>query len=407
MRKTWLLLVLAFALLFCGCDLEIDKSDAKPQSEANPQTDPATNDTGYEDIECFSPSSYKSRYWGFADSDRVAVIELPAEWRYTKTDRGYTVTRDGNTVGELTNSNAVDSAGWTEVKTPNGTYIPNSVTVMIERAGKGSDTRYRYRIAYDLTDALFTEDITLVIDYAEVCDFTLRKCCSFTTMESTTKPNFGVIPEGKSISEILILGNSFINSSEIGWIYNDMVAANGKASFAYFQSRGYATVATYVSDTALMNQIRNGDFDAVFICGFYSSGELENLKLLKKACEVSDTRLVILPAHNENRSVIDSAVSANSDLLCLDWKAEIDALIKTGIDMWDFCVNDQHKHSKPLAGFVGAHMIYRAMYGELPKTDGIYAIDMNTVEETLGAYVNTGAVELIESTKIYYFDEPT
>ena len=398
--------MLAFALLFCGCDSEIDKSDAKPQSDTNSQTetDLATNDTGYEDIECFSPSSYKSCYWGFADSDRVAVIELPEEWRYTKTDRGYTVTRDGNTVGELTNSNAVDNAGWTEVKKPNNIYIPNSVSVVIERAGSGSNKHYRYRITYDLTDALFAEDITLVIDYAEVCDFTLRKCCSFTTMEIATKPNLGVISEGKQFSNILILGNSFINSSEIGWIYNDMVAANGKASFAYFQSRGYATVATYVSDTALMNQIRNGDFDAIFICGFYSSGELENLKLLKKACEVSDTRLVILPAHNENRSVIDSAVLANPDLLCLDWKAEIDALIKTGIDMWDFCVNDQHKHSKPLAGFVGAHMIYRAVYGEIPKTDGIYAIDMHTVEEILDSYVDTGTVELIKPTRIYFLD---
>ncbi len=46
-----------------------------------------------------------------------------------------------------------------------------------------------------------------------------------------------------------------------------------------------------------------------------------------------------------------------------------DELLDFGVDKWDMCIDDYHKHSKPLAGYVGAHMICRAVYGEAPKND--------------------------------------
>ena len=76
----------------------------------------------------------------------------------------------------------------------------------------------------------------------------------------------------------------------------------------------------------------------------------------------------------------------------LDWKAEVDALIESGIDRWSFCINDEHQHSTELAGVVGAHMIYRAIYGEIPSVDGIYAVDSYNARELLGTYLTDGKV---------------
>ena len=106
----------------------------------------------------------------------------------------------------------------------------------------------------------------------------------------------------------------------------------------------------------------------------------------------SDTTLVVFPAHNEERSVIKRANQSCPELFMLDWKAEVDALIESGIDRWSFCINDEHKHSTELAGLVGAHMIYRAIYGEIPSVDGIYAVNDYNARELLGTYLTDGKV---------------
>ena len=51
---------------------------------------------------------------------------------------------------------------------------------------------------------------------------------------------------------------------------------------------------------------------------------------------------------------------------CLSWKEEIDALISGGVRYDDMCMNDMHQHSTPLAGYVGAHLIYRNLFDKIP-----------------------------------------
>ena len=68
---------------------------------------------------------------------------------------------------------------------------------------------------------------------------------------------------------------------------------------------------------------------------------------------------------------------------------EINSLIKAGRDKWDFCINDAHLHSTPLAGYVGAHMIYRAIYGEVPQGDMTSSISYKEIKNVLGDYVKT------------------
>lgn len=204
---------------------------------------------------------------------------------------------------------------------------------------------------------------------------------------------------------MLILGNSFIGTSQIGGILKAMCAAGGQNTTVEAVSIGYATVSSYAEDGTFPELIRSGNYGIVLMCGFYNSDATEKLRHFVDACRASDTMLVIFPAHNESASVISSACSKwKDDAYVLDWKGEIDALIQyQGISRSDFCIDDQHQHSTPLAGFVGAHMIYRALYNRIPPA--VSGLNMSTASARryLGSYVDTGCFTKIDESEIYRF----
>ncbi len=221
-------------------------------------------------------------------------------------------------------------------------------------------------------------------------------------MQSDT---IGILPERlKKARSIIILGNSFVGSSAVGRILSEMLEVNGKDCRVRAVSRGYAQVGTYTDDAAMMADIGNGYYDAVFICGFYGDEQIENLGILKRVCEKSNTVLVIFPAHNENAGLVSDAAVRYPTLTLLNWKAEIDRLIKDGVDRWDMYVNDAHRHSTPLAGYVGAHMIYRAMYGTMPFMPISSELSQLDVDEKLGDYAYVGDAKITPESKITYMN---
>ena len=189
--------------------------------------------------------------------------------------------------------------------------------------------------------------------------------------------------------KILLLGNSFINSSDIGNFLDKML--DSQESFFSAEPKAYAmaSVSRFTSDNQIMFEIARGNYAYVFLCGFYSDGDIEVLHLLKERCEYSNTKLVIFPAHNENRTIIDKAVLENQDLYFLDWKGEIDALIQSGIDPSLLYVNDTHKHSTKLAGYVGAMMIYKALYGTALSDIDIDLEGNQNFNEILKSYIES------------------
>ena len=82
------------------------------------------------------------------------------------------------------------------------------------------------------------------------------------------------------------------------------------------------------------------------------------------------------------------------NLKFLDWRGELNMLIDSGVDKWDLCWNDQHLHSTEYAGLIGAHMIYRAIYGEIPNVDGMYSINIDEAKNMFGDYLTTGCVKV-------------
>jgi hypothetical protein len=105
-----------------------------------------------------------------------------------------------------------------------------------------------------------------------------RKLTSALYRPIYTDPRIGALAV-EAPSSILILGNSFINSSNVGGILDEMIYNNNKSCDVRAISRGYATVDTYVNDSGLMSEISSGKYDIVFICGFYSIDEIENIYL--------------------------------------------------------------------------------------------------------------------------------
>ena len=411
MQKRILTVLLAGTLLLGGCLPEsltnrFKKQDTSLTAEETdvPTADTATEDTAYLNIECYQPKYFSNRYVSSEKSRLVLKLSLPDEWLITKAKDGrFSLHRNGAEIGFMVVGEATDLSQWTVLKQESNKYNGINVTMDLEKTGTEDSLAFRYRYVYRYSDGKKDQTVTLAVAYAEASEFTSRKLLiAASTAQTETDPAYGILSHCKD-GPILILGNSFIGSSNIGAILDEMMVRNSGNTVTRAISRGYATVNTYVSDSSIMEQILGGAYSAVFICGFYSAGELTHLKTLKSACQKSDTELVIFPAHNENASVISSACSANPDLICLNWKAEIDALIQTGIDKWDFCVDDTHKHSKPLAGYVGAHMIFRALYGSSPLGLMQNSIDQQSVEDLLGSYVETGCVKQTDTSQILYF----
>ncbi len=172
-----------------------------------------------------------------------------------------------------------------------------------------------------------------------------------------------------------------------------MCLESGKTDYDIIdESVGYAEVSHSWGD--YLPFMTAGRYAAVFMCGFYGADDVLALKQYKDACATSNTPLVIFPAHNESYG--DDAADSYPDLMYLNWKGEIDHLITDGIQRSDFCIDDMHQHSTPLAGYVGAHMIYRAIYGEIPKC-GAYS----DLAAKLGDYADTGRILLIKSPICY------
>ena len=94
---------------------------------------------------------------------------------------------------------------------------------------------------------------------------------SETSNASATEPyplyNDIAIPNRSKVNSsntILILGNSFIGTSQIAAFLNDMLTQGNTQMTCKAISRGYATVQTYTTDAYLMETIAEGGYCYVF-----------------------------------------------------------------------------------------------------------------------------------------------
>lgn len=395
--KRILTLVLAACMLFSGCvavgSRPSDDAAATTGTTEVTTTADTNEDDNYLDLECRVVYDYSKRTFATEGSEYYLNHWFPDDWSFWSTSNGFTVKRGGTVIGSFSKGTSTGS-GWSAVCERRSTYMGLTTEEYIEKSGTGDTLAFRYRYCYSYLEGGLKRATTLTVDYKEVDEDTAFELYEHVHLKNyAEETGLGILSELATDANIGIFGNSFIYSSGVGTILEEMLYYNDKNITVEDISIGMANTGTYAQDPEWISRIERGEYDAVFICGMYNSEQPAHVGTLKAACEVSGTKLILFPAHNETRSVIDTTKQEYPDLTILDWKAEVDALIDAGVDYWDMCKNDYHKHSTEYAGYVGAQMIYRAIYGELPE-DGIIYLDPIELENVLGSYLKTGCTEL-------------
>ena len=320
-------------------------------------------------------------------------FKVPSDWTITAQDnKTYKIVRAGKTIGTLTTKKPDRSQEYFA----DTSYI--DIEKMIQKFyqidwyytnGQGS-----FYKSFELLECPQTVGFSLYlqVNHNELDDAAAKLLFdSAGTVSTIGNEPIVPLPQNSTSKEILILGNSFIGSSHIGLILNEMLTKANSEYTVKTVSIGGAYTGTFFEDKALMNDIRNGKYCYVFQCGLYSSLAVSTFAPLKEVYDEAGVPVVFFPAHNESEASINSALQQYYDVPILSWKGELDALIKSGISRDTFCQNDYYGHSKPIAGYVGAHMIFRTLFGKMP-TDDTTSVKKDEVRSVLGDYVDTGVV---------------
>ena len=402
MKKNYILflLILALSMMLCCCTADQPTTPTPTPNGGSDTVDPTDDD--YLEIKPRTVGALETYTLVFEGSAMTAP--LPNDWHFEeKEGGGYHIYRDGAYIGSAESGYARDSK-WRAVATDvydmeNGAFLYTAV----EKSEKDGEPVFRHRLRFTTKDAGHL-CATFFLPYEELDTVTFNRIYQEAELSiPQNNPNHGLLWKFPENDKILILGNSFISTSQIGISLQAMLRQGGINTEVVAISRGYARVGTYVNDSVKMQEIRNGVYDMVVICGLYHEDEIENLKVLRDICWQSDTPIVLFPAHNESASAIDCALIEVDGIYYLPWRDEINKLIAAGVDYYDMCLDDSHLHSTPLAGYVGAHMIYRAIFEKSPETrhvEGLLTQEM--LEEKLGrVYLETGM--LCKGDKMLYF----
>lgn len=340
-------------------------------------------------------TDFTKRYFSFNADSLIARVTLPSSWTFTKTENGYDI-YNGSKIGEVCFNASLPADSVVTFKYTSQSGNLNTSNQVLYSTSSNTFTR---RLTYTFRESL-ENSFSITVDYNQLDNTSIVKALNSsdsTLLYSDTYFNTMSLEKG---SRILILGNSFISSSRIGAILKTMC---GNDLVVDAVSRGYANTSTFAQDKALLSRIRAGEYDAVFLCGLYYGNQvLEDMGVVFEACKQSGTKHVIFPAFNENRENITAAKNRYSSAVLLDWKGEIELMLSNGVSDSALYINDSHKHSTPLAGYIGAHMIYRAVFGKIPQPKSYY--DVSDFEiNLLGDYSTTGKVKLIDENSLYRF----
>lgn len=352
----------------------------------------------YQDVACTPISDFEQVSFAIQNSNALFNIFIPEDWQLKKSDNGYDIVKNAKTIGSVTAAATAYSPNNAVNEFHSQITSQNvKITHSIDRVNATSFTR---TLCYNGDDNLNKyKKLILTVNYEELDANAVYKMMNEAEKaNSYTEKNMSVLPIEDTRNRILILGNSFVYTSDVGNILQAMCGYGTITVEAH--SRGGANVTTYAEDPYMLQNIQAGNYSVVFMCGLYGFEQIATLSNIVDACEFSDTKLAIFPAHNETRSRIDVAAETYPNAVLIDWKKEIDSLIESGIDESYFYVSDYDKHSTPLAGYVGAHMIYRAVFGKIPRLTYFNKVSQGEID-LLGDYVTTGSVTLFDQSSAY------
>ncbi len=365
------------------------------------------DDISYTDVVCAETAGYKDVRFamqsGKANTKAIFSIPMPLEWSFKKGADGYSIFRNSKRIGSVSMQGSSGSADHA-VNVFNGQIEYSDFTVIndIDRVDLKGEVSFSRTLTFVYNDTNGKENsITLNVQYEELSGEGVMEIMGKTELSvSAVGTSMGILPITDNRNKILILGNSFVATSRVGSILQEMCGTDMMVEAC---SIGNATVSTFTYEQDILDRILSGNYSMVFMCGFYSSPSVKDFQTIVDVCQYSNTKLVVFPAHNETREHISAACLRYPYADVLDWKGEIDALIESGVSFFDLCYNDSCYHSTPLAGYVGAQMIYRAIYNKIPQQTDFS--DVSRFElYLLKDYVSTGIVSRTEENQIYYLN---
>ncbi len=337
-----------------------------------------------------SEISWKTVNFKINENNITFSFNVPSDWEFKdSTGHTYNIIRGGQTIGQVSTSKFASPKETLDKTTKTLSNKNATLSKQISLHSISGKKEYYYSYAFENGSLTNDYGLYLRVKYVELDSAAATTIYdSGASLDPFVNYEFPSISSTNGAKKVLILGNSFVNSSRISSFLDSMFSKKGYTAAPVGISM--ASVATFVNETEILGHIRNGDFSYVFQCGYFNSASiLESLEVIKSACDASNTKLVVFPAHNEHTLAIEIAKSRYPDAIFLDWKGEIDGLIKKGVPDEEFCENDDVRHSKALAGYVGAHMIYRNMFGELPPDISGCTLTQAQVDALLGNYSDT------------------
>lgn len=255
-----------------------------------------------------------------------------------------------------------------------GTNTGDTVTIggvdvhtMWYSAGAEEATTY-YGFFIDTDNFFYTLEIST--DYISQQDF--AACLSSLQIIELLERNNRLDCRNQDGLRVAIAGNSFIAYSCVASQLQRMVNENHKNATVDGFSYPNITVAQIAADPQIMQTLCGGNYDILFLSSAYHSEDVTALSAVEAACQKSGTELVLFPAHNEGTFNTGLAYK-NTNVKLAHWKVAVDNLIEAGIPESDLIWYDGPRHSKELAGYCGAVMIYGMLYESAPNTAAIGA----------------------------------
>ena len=358
-------------------------------------------------ILCREISAWRRIGIALAEIDRTVVFDIPANWKLEKYDDStYLVLCDGVDVGELCTDAPADAIAIES----RALYFNDDHSVELDvqtrriREGKGQGFR-RLFVFYYTVDGI-EHCFYMQVDYDQLDgDAAAHIGLSVDVGSRGDVPSIP-LEGGNASRKILIAGNNFVRSSAVGTFFDRFLEIGGQPYEAEWVATGTVSIAYYLQDEWI-SRIRSGEYHAVVMCGLYYEANAKDLSVLTEACRYSSTTLVLFPAHNEKNLYVSLAQSTYSGLNVLHWKNEIQSFIDNGVSKWDLCAKDVSEQSTPLAGYIGAHMLYMAFFGEEPpEFEDDQPLTMKYIRGKLGDdYVRTG-VSPTESVSLIFALSP-
>lgn len=292
-------------------------------------------------------------------------LDIPADWTFLKQGEDtYEIRRDGGVIGCLTTAVLPSAQERLDSVSMEGD-LHKTYQVFCYREAE-QNVIYRTLRFVNMQQEAAVCGFYFKILYAELDDAAAETLVA--SLEKNVNTELLPPDEGNGSRQLLIAGNSFVSdsSSQIGTFLNAMLAQGDTGYTATVVCKGGQGLQAFSSDEMLLQRIRSGEFCYVFQCGFYSNDAAYKLSVIQQACDVSNTKLVIFPAHNEQEPHVTTARLGHDRAYFLDWKSEVQSFIDSGMDREIFCYNDYHQHSTAMAGYIGAHMIYRSLFKAVP-----------------------------------------